>query len=357
MCHAFQQIGIDVTLALPKKDCRPENREIIKYEQGIPFQFSIQEYSKHTLRGRPMSLGCYWGIQSILVKNKNIDYCFARDSFLARLSINRGFKTIYEVHDERLHPSEFLNKLYIKRLLKDVYSVNLVKFVAISQALADIWVKRGVPSQKILVLHDGVALDDYKTVKTRSQARLELGIKTKKKIVIYVGSLYEDRGIDNILRLAHSLPDATFLVVGGPEERKAIYESNALQQGLDNIIFVGRVPHYKVKDYLFSADVLLMLWSWSVPTINVCSPLKVFEYMAAERIIVGHGFSTIKEVLEDGETALLADPDSYHDLERKLRYALSLDYPNDMAQKARSIALNKYTWEIRAETIVKALQV
>ena len=355
MCNALQRIGIDVTLAIPKDSRGLRNTDIIKHEMGMPVRFEIQEYPKYTIKSRPTALGAYRGIKAILNKNKHYDYCYVRNSLMARLAINCGFKTIYEVHDEKLHPSELLNRWYHKGFLKDVYSKNLVKIITISQALADVWIRRGVPSEKILVLHDGVDSDGYKTVKTQNQARLELGINIKKKIVMYVGSLYEDREIENILKLAGSFPDSIFMVVGGPEKHRVAYERRARRQGLSNITFEGRVPHYKVKDYLFAADILLMLWSRAVPTIRVCSPLKVFEYMAAERVIVGHGFPTIKEVLKDKDTALLADPDSYKDLEAKLRNAISLDYPNDMAKRSRYTALTKYSWKKRAAAIVEAL--
>lgn len=358
MCNAFQKIGVETTLAVPENDehFRGEASDTVNGIIGRKPIFSIIHFHRYTVAGRGTALGSYWGIKSILNRKRDFDYYYTRIPFLARLAIDRGCKIIYEEHHERLHPWRLLNRWYTNRFLKDVCSTNLVKFVVISNALGDIWRKKGVPQEKILIHHDGVAVEDYKIIKTKEEACLTLGIETEKKIVMYVGSLYKDRGIENILKLADLFPEAFFVVVGGPEKQRIIYESKAMQQGLTNIIFMGRVPHYKVKDYLFASDILLMLWDRSVPTINGCSPLKVFEYMAAGRIIVGHGFPTIKEILRDGENALLADPDSYKDLESKLRYAFSLDYPNDMAKRARDLAFSKYSWEKRAEAIVEALQ-
>lgn len=355
MCQAFQQIGVEVTLALPENKSGVGNKEIIKNKFGIEAKFKIKTYPKYTVKERPMSLGSYWGVKSILNGNKDIDYCFVRDAFIAEMAVNRDFKTIYEQHDARMHPIEILNRLYFKKYLKNVRSKNLVKIVAISHALADILIKRGVPRQKILVLHDGVAADDFSEVKSQAQARAELGITTNKNIVMYVGSLYEDRGIGNILRLARSFPQCEFFVVGGPEQRKFFWESKVKKEGLSNLTFIGRVPHSRVKTYLFAADVLLMLWSKTVPTINICSPLKVFEYMASGRIIVGHGFPTIKEIIKDGEVALLTDPESYDELESTLGYALTLGYPNEMATKARNLVLSNYSWEKRTKSIIEAI--
>lgn len=355
MCNAFQQAGVEVTLAIPKSGSGITNIEIIQDELGGPVRFKVLEYPKFTLLGRPMTLGAYWGIKSILKKNKNYDYCYVRNCFLAGLAINSGFKTIYEEHQQRLHSLALLNRWYIKRLLSTVRSADMVKIILISQALGHAWINRSIPSEKTMVLHDGVAVDDYQIVKTQSQARSELGIKTSKKIVMYVGSLYKDRGIEIILKLAGSFPDVCFMIVGGPAKNRIDYELKAIQQNLNNVIFAGRVPHYKVKDYLFAADVLLMLWTEKTPTINICSPLKLFEYMAAGRIIVGYGFETIKEVCSDESNALLATPCSYHELKEKLHKALLLDYPNKLAENARQLVLEKYSWQKRVQQILNIL--
>jgi len=78
--------------------------------------------------------------------------------------------------------------------------------------------------------------------------------------------------------------------------------------------------------------------------------------MASGRIIVGHAFPTINEVLSDGETALLADPDSFEELRHKFAEALEQTYPNPMAQEARRLALSKYTWQSRVETILNNIE-
>ena len=356
MCHAFQQANIDVTLAVPNSKRNLDKMEVVQNELGIDVKFEIMGYRKYGWCGRPMLLGVYWGVKRILENSSEYDYCYVRNSFLAKLAVKRGLKTIYEEHEQRLHHHTLMNNWYMKKLFEIINSDNLVRMVVISQALADIWREHGVASEKILALHDGFSAEDYKVMISQEKAREILGIKSEKKIVTYSGSLYQDRGIKNILRLAKVFSDVHFYIIGGPEKNKRLYEAISFQEGLKNIFFLGHISHYKVKYYLFAADILLMLWSRKVPTVDICSPLKMFEYMAAERIIVGHGFSVIKEVLTDGETALLAAPDSYEDLEKKLQDALFLNYPNNMAQMARANALNNYSWQKRVAAILEAIE-
>lgn len=357
MCRALQGSGIEVRLAVPASG-KGESDVMATAEEelGERVEFSIISYPRYTLRGRLATLGCCLGIRSVLRSSSDADYCFVRNPLFNRMAIQGGLKTMFEAHEAVLHPSSMaMHRWYSRMLLSDVKSPKFVRFVAISKALADLWGGRGVSSDKITVLHDGVAARDYRAPLEQRAARERLGLDAYKKIVVYAGSLYGDRDIESILRLARSIPDAHFLVVGGPEERKLRYAKTVGDQGLRNLTFAGRVPHRQVREYLFAADVLLMLWSWQVPTIEICSPLKVFEYMAAGRVIVGYAFPTIEEVLSNGETALLASPGNYPELERNLREALGVTYPNGLAQKARETALSRYTWESRAKSIVEIL--
>ena len=359
MCDCFSRLGVDITLAVPtgnKYFSESDAVEDVARIVGKRPTFPIKCFPSYAWGKRFKGIGAYYAVKTLLREYRDVDVCFVRSIFLARLALAQGFKVIYESHGSVLNTwCKLLNCAYTRSLLRDASHEKLLLFIAISQELGKIWKQRGVPANKILTLHDGVSAEDFESIKSREDARKSLGITFNGKIVAYAGSLYRDRSIENVLRLAETFRDVLFYVVGGPENQKKLYESKAEQVGLTNIVFEGHVSHKMVKDYLFAADVLLMLWSRSTPTINICSPLKVFEYAAAGRIIVGYGFPTIKEVLMDGQTAILAEPDSYPDLERKVDYALSLDYPNDMAQNARYLALHNYSWEIRAKTIVKAL--
>jgi len=359
MCRAFQKIGVDVTLALPALGKNVSQETITRHiheKIGVYPSFRVVSFNYPSLRGFAKGLGASIGAASLIKQAHRYDIIFTRSLFFAGKALKMGHKVVYESHGARLNNrSRMVDLLYRSMLLKAVCQQNLLLFITISRALSKIWRQRGVPESKVLPLHDCVAADDYQTALSRQEARSKLNLAKGHKLVVYAGSLYRNRGIESILKLAKALHPAIFYVIGGPKENKNCYASKARRKGIDNIVFVGHVPHRCVKDYLFAADVLLMLWSREVPTIDICSPLKIFEYMAVGRIIVGHGFRTIKEVLKDGETAFLTDPGSYPELETKMRVALTKEYPCKMAEKARKLALSRYSWEKRAGAIIDAL--
>jgi glycosyltransferase involved in cell wall biosynthesis len=271
------------------------------------------------------------------------------------LALSLGGRVIFESHDDRLYAGNVLvNRLMVRSTVRKSRHPRLALFLTISQALADRWAKRNVSADKMLALHDGVSRDALSYEMAPDDARRELGLPLDRSIVVYAGSLKADRKPERLWRLARAFPDALFVVVGGEPEQVDRYRSGAQAAGAGNIRWVGRVPHSHVRRYLAAGEVLLMLWSWDVGTIHVCSPLKVFEYMAAGRTIVGEAFPTIGEVLVHEQTALLASPGDFESLRACLGIAISGDRLQHLGQRARQEA-ERYSWDRRCQQILSAL--
>ena len=356
MCQAFSQNKIEVTLALPESPVNEINdyHSFLAERFGFNPDFSIKTYKKISLFGRFNFAGGYLGVKKLL-RGSHADLCFIRNASFLGAVISKGIPFLFESHNTIIHiGSELMNRFWIRRVIKYANNPKCIGFITISQALADHWKSRGIPGDKILALHDGFSESKFEKVKDKVIARKELRLPDDRKIVMYLGSLYADRGIETILDLAKNFTTANFVIVGGPEAEKEHYENLASKLGLANVFFIGRIDHHMVPDYLYAADTLLMIWTDKVKTINYCSPLKTFEYMATGRTIVGHAFPTIKEVLENGKNALLANPNSFDELKNKLNIALTLDDKSDIGRNARILAYQRYSWRQRAKTILKS---
>jgi len=354
MCDALASLGFDMTLAAPDDGITSSSDagDLALREIGRDPGIDYAPFRRFTVAGYLSNLGCRWGAKTLFEVEEDFDFCITRNLLVVDLPLRKEIPTILELHHERIHSLVWLDQYYRRKFLPWLRSPNLLKIVTISEALARVWTEAGVPAEKIQVLHDGVAGEDYGEVEDQVSARARLGLHKDRRLIVYAGSLYPDREVESILKLARVYPRAHFLAIGGPEERRVELERERVRLNLNNVTFAGRVPHRNVREYLFAADVILMLWGISVPTIQICSPLKVFESMAAGRIIVGHGFPTIREVLTDGQNALLVNPGDYRDLERKVGLALNMSYPNSIAESARTLALEKYTWKRRAQMLM-----
>lgn len=355
MCQAFSEMGIEVILAIPESTAEDKNQvSYISGQIGCNPGFQTKTFKRFTFAGRFQMLGNYFGAKSLLSKI-NADLCFVRDPLLLKLAFDANYPILFEVHHADFHHrNKFLSKRWEKYVIKVLNDDHVRKVITISNALMEFWQKKGIPESKILVAHDGFCSHLFKGKKGKIDARVMLGLPKHQKIVVYVGSLYENRGIERIISLAKIFTETLFIVLGGLEEQRQYYFDLSKKVNVNNILWKGFLPHSEIPDYLQAADALLLLFTWHVPTIRFCSPLKVFEYMAAGRPIVGEAYPTITEVLQNNHTAYLANPEDFEDLCENLKVALSDDV-SDVGRLARDTAFELYTWENRARSIIDSI--
>ncbi|MDT7833453.1 glycosyltransferase family 4 protein [Flavobacteriaceae bacterium S356] len=346
MCKAFVENGAKVVLILPKSKSEPS----IELDPRVTLKFFDVN---HKL---PSSIKYSFALNRYLNKNKLEGLVFVRQFTLVFPIQQHGYNYIYESHNNNLFSRKYADiifKFFLKRLIK---KDNFLLFFSISGELNKYWDRFfNFKHKKLDYYHDGIDDNMFKDVIKKEEALKLLQIKdSKRKRVTYAGSLYKDRGIHNIVKLASDYPEVDIIVIGGPNVE--IPELKELAKGLhaSNIEFIGVVEHKQIPLYLYASDILLAFWSNKVKTINYCSPLKVFEYMASERLIIAHAYPTIKEVLNDGNSILI-NTNCYNSMKEGLQKAINTN-PDQISSKARQEVLAKYTWNKRAEYILDIIK-
>jgi glycosyltransferase involved in cell wall biosynthesis len=359
MCQAFSKIDdVSITLAFANTEKQGKtNLEIFKEKLGFNPDFDVINYKNINIFGKLKTLTGYFGIKKIIKNSDNYDLIYTRLPIAMILGMKYRKKIVYEAHNFRMHlTNNMLNSYFLKKLKKYSEFENLLKIVTISENLKNKLNEFGIHKEKLIALHDGISEKDYPKTLDMDYEKLKLGLPIDRKVISYVGSINKKRGILNVIKMAKEFPEAIFQVVGGSSHEVDYWINKMEEENVSNIKFVGYVDHNEVYSYLSASDVLLMVFDWSFGTMKYCSPMKMFEYMAAERVIVAQNFPTIGEVLEHKKNALLADPDSLEELKECLDVAMKMEYPNEMATNARKKVFEKYTWEYRADVIYSELK-
>jgi len=347
MCTAMARLGINVTLSLPG------TANIDKSDKQGIYEFEVHTRVSKCTNNRFKK---YFNFHSVIntIKTCNPDLIYIRSLIFLFTALYSRKNIILELHNNKLHERfVLLDKFWRYILKKNIKKKRVKKVVCISQALSEYWIDQGLPKDKIVTAHDAIDTKMFEHSLDKDEARKRLGLPVNTKIVTYAGRLYKNRKIDNIINLAMIHSQALFLIVGGPDEQKDYYQNLVEIKGVKNVIFTGQISHDLIPIYLYASDVLLALWSSEVSTINYCSPLKLFEYMAAGRIIVAHGFRTIKEVLTHNQNAIICDPESMEDLIEKTGLALHMDNSTKLSKQSRMDVFEKHTWAQRAAKILE----
>ncbi len=173
--------------------------------------------------------------------------------------------------------------------------------------------------------------------------------------LLYTGQIFPWKGVDVFLRALAYLPEERAVIVGGGGESLDRLKRLAEECGVaGRVRFTGTVPHAEVKKYLGEARVAV-LPNLADGVSRYTSPLKLFEYMAAGLPIVASDLPSLREVLRDGENAVLVPPEDPAALAGGIRRVLGdAGLASRIASRARMEA-REYTWENRAKRIREVL--
>jgi len=228
-----------------------------------------------------------------------------------------------------------------------------VDFVfTVTRKLLDVLVNQfGVDEKKVHVAHDATRVVPL-------NASNSIGID-RKRVVGYVGQLNTSRGVDVLIRAMKYLADGTELMVvgGGNEKHLKRLKSLSCELGLtERITFTGYVEPTRVKDYLAKMDILAMPHLDHIHITNFASPLKLFEYMAQEKPIIATNLLSTREILRDGENAVLVKPNDPQALASGIKLVFeNRELARRIAKNAYEEVCEKYTWGKRAEKILSIL--
>jgi glycosyltransferase involved in cell wall biosynthesis len=177
--------------------------------------------------------------------------------------------------------------------------------VVVTQAFADRLAARGVPPEKLAVIHNGADLDRFSPSTDGRATRAALGLGDG-FVAAYVGSHGLSHGLDVVLDTAERLTDVTFLLVGDGADRDRLLAERD-RRGLSNVRMLPSVPKDDVPGLYASADVCLVPLR-DVPIFETFVPSKLFEILAAGRPVVGAVRGEARGILEQSGGALLVPP-------------------------------------------------
>ena len=216
------------------------------------------------------------------------------------------------------------------------------RVLPVTQVLADTIHAAGVPRDRLHVVPNGIVLDRFPEAPPRDGGDLVLG---------FVGFVRDWHGMDAMIRHMAADPAPLSLTLVGDGPARPGLEALAAELGLSaRVRFTGLVDHALVPAAVAAFDIALQ-----PKVVPYASPLKIFDYMAAGRAIVAPDQPNIREILENGRTALLfdpADPGALWPAVQRLAADPALRLKSGTAARAELVARD-YTWSGNAHRITE----
>jgi starch synthase len=227
------------------------------------------------------------------------------------------------------------------------------RVIAVSAEMkADILRCYKIAPEKIAVIHNGIDLEQYRPTTDRSYL-------AKKGItgpyLLFVGRISRQKGILQLIEAMAYLKDTGFKLVlcaGAPDTPELERE---VQQGIaanPNIIWINEmVPKPKLIQ-LYSHALLFVC-----PSIYEPFGIINLEAMACQTPVVASRVGGIKEVVVDGETGVLVEPDQPQKLAAAIR---SLSADPDLVQRFQLAGRRRveqyFGWDVIAHRTIELYQ-
>ena len=263
-------------------------------------------------------------------------------------AFNPQTKIVLHMHCEWL--SEFEQNMIGRRLRRVDWVIGCSEHV--TQGIG-----RAFPhlASRCLTIHNGVDVDHF----ARGNGHHQVGKDGHDHRVLYVGRISPEKGLHVLLdafQVVLARHPKARLEVMGPEYRKPFRESyleqlkGRLSPGLARRAhFFGFVEHAELVGFYRNATLFVS------PSLSEAFGMTLVEAMAMEVPVVATRTGGMIEVVEDGKSGLLVEPNNAMALaDAMIRLLSDKNLRASMGQAGRRRAVERFSWQRVSENLLRA---
>lgn len=352
MCRAFQKLGMEVTLFARRiGDSRPADLQSMRFVP-LPGLANLQGEAREQA-----ALASNVQIRHRVIEHGPFDMVYERYSLWSHAALTAtratGTATVLEVNSPLIEEQRRYRVLYdqdgaLAASRKVFDAADLI--IAVSDEVADYLTRFPQTRSKVQVIPNGVNTERFSDTATARAQRD--GFFT----VGFIGTLKPWHGVELLLqafrKFNQTAPVSRLLIVGDGPERAALERSTHHLGITDSVEFTGAVAPDRVPQLLARMDVGMAPY----PALKsfYFSPLKLYEYLAAELPVIASSIGQIKSLLEVAGVGIPCKPGSIPDMVNALnRLYADPGLRAQMGGKGRALVLSQYTWDSVAHSVVQ----
>lgn len=328
-CAALHAIGVPLELNLPpwhRLDLDARLRDILGF--ATPLQVRPRQLLHRRWSPR-------WLARLERRRLQQAAGVYLRDAELSLALADAGIRHHFEVHQVRA--------LQEAGQLGDIVRFHRAGrigwLVPISRAAADALAAAGADPERMHIAPSGVAIEAYAAIPSLTADDIA------RPRALYIGRISRSRGLDVLLNVAER--GLTELLLVGEQDDPVPQRRGVEARGF---VAPAQVPRLYGE-----AGLVLLPYQPSLPHSDAISPLKLFEAMAAGRVIIASDLPPIREVVDHGRTGLLVPADDPAAWARAVE-RIKADPAEALAMAANARAeAARFSWRQRALDIAVRL--
>ena len=226
------------------------------------------------------------------------------------------------------------------------------RLVSVSAALKDSASALAKAKNDVPVVYNGCDLNMFvNRAGDRRAIREKFGISESDKVLIFVGSITEGKGIfeltDAFTRLNFEKPGLRMFIIGAGPQMSALNDMVVSRRLHNRIHLTGRLDHNEIPGFLSASDVLVL------PSHAEGLPNVVLEAMACGLPVVATRVGGLPEAVEEGRSGFLINKHDVKSLAEAIGYLIADEHLlREMGLRGRKIVGTKFSWKQNAEKMI-----
>lgn len=286
MCEAFTSLGNEVNL-ITTNTSKIKSSLFEFYNIKNKFNVFKIDYFKEFPLGFKYYLFSFISIFKGI--KLNTDVFVTRNYFTCFILTLLRKKIIMELHHDLNEESRIVQ--FIFKITRYINSNNVILIIAITNALKSHYINRyKVKKSKILVLASGSSLEK----------KFNFNFNKKNLKIGYFGSIYKSRGSKMIVDLSKIDRKNEYYLYGDFKSLNLMKYKNINK----NLHFKKYVPYKDISKNLSKMDLLILPYVSAITVAGdvgditkYTSPLKLFDYLTAGKVIICSDYKVLKEVI------------------------------------------------------------
>lgn len=215
--------------------------------------------------------------------------------------------------------------LYIQNY-KNSYFQQIDQFITPSKHMMNKLIEYGVNKNKIIHINNFLSSEDINNTGPTN---------IKIRYILFSGRITEAKGILDIVRLARTLPDINFFVAGNfdNEKDKLTVLRSIRTHKLYNLKILGFKKSEDLSKLISGSSFIIVPSKWQEN-----QPYSILEAYAHGKPVIASKVGGIPEIVSNGKTGYLYNPDNFNDLKKKVLRLWS----NNGLRKKMGVACKNY---------------
>lgn len=349
-CNALAETGSQVCLWVPGMNS--VNWSILADHYGMTTSFELQWVPvsnfcrRYDFAWLAFNQARKWGAEIIYTWMLQV----------ADLALWRRLPVVLEMHDR---PMGRFGPCLFRKFYRHSGKKRLLLVTKALQRKLEEEYQTTLSSAEVQIAPNGTEPERYTDFPDAVTIRCQLDLP-EGPMAVYAGHFYAGRGIELLFRLAKRLPAINFLWVGGKPEDVAHWRKRVSEAGLENVYIIGFVENQRLPQYQAAADVLMMPYERAIAgssggnSAEICSPMKMFDYLSVGRAIISSDLPVLHEVLHPGNS-VFCPPEDLDAWQKALLSLLNDPLRRQQLANQSIVDARRYTWTDRAERAISGL--